>query len=50
MILGEPFEAFVNAAPISVMMRAVMENTLNLQRLDEIFDQTAKSQYTRLSR
>ena len=48
MILGEPFEAFVNAAPISVMMRAVMENTFNPQRLDEIFDQTAESQYTRL--
>ena len=48
MILGEPFEAFVNAAPISVMMRAVMENIFNPQRLDEIFDQTAESQYTRL--
>lgn len=29
MILGEPFEAFVNAVPISVMMRAVIENTFN---------------------
>ena len=42
-IIGEPFEAFVNAAPVSVMMRAVMENTFNPQRLD----QTAESQYTR---
>ena len=47
MILGE---SFVNTAPISVVMRAVMENTFNPQRLDEIFDQTAESQYTRLSR
>ena len=29
MILGEPFEAFVNAAPVSAMMRVVMENTFN---------------------
>ena len=45
MILGE---SFVNTAPISVVMRAVMENTFNPQRLDQIFDQTAESQYTRL--
>ena len=50
MILGELFESFVNAAPISVMMRAVIENIFNPQRLDEIFDQTAESQYARLSR
>ena len=48
MILGNPFEAFVNAAPISVMMRAIVENTFNPQRIDEIFEQTAESQYTRI--
>jgi hypothetical protein len=50
MVLGEPFESFVNAAPMFVVMRAVMENIFNSQRLDEILDQTAESQYTRLSR
>jgi hypothetical protein len=48
MILGDPFEAFVKAAPISVMMRALVENTFNPQRIDEIFEQTASSQYTRI--
>ena len=48
MILGELFESFVNATPVSVMMCAVMENTFNSQRLGEILDQKAESQYTRL--
>jgi hypothetical protein len=48
MILGEPFEAFVKAAPVSVMMRAIIENTFDSQRIDAIFSQTAESQYTRL--
>lgn len=47
MILSGPFEAFVLAAPISVMMRAIVENTFNPQRIDDIFEQTAESQYTR---
>ena len=48
MILGAPFEAFVQAAPISVMMQGLLENTFNPQRIDEIFEQEAESQYTRI--
>ena len=48
MILGGAFEAFVQAAPISVMMRAIIENTFNSQRIDDTFEQTAESQYTRI--
>ena len=48
MILGQAFEAFVQAAPISVMMQAILENTFNPQRIDEIFEQEAESQYTRI--
>ncbi len=48
MILGEAFEAFVQASPISVMMRAIVENTFNSKRIDETFEQTAESQYTRI--
>lgn len=48
MILGGAFESFVKAAPISVMMRAIVENTFNSQRIDETFEQTAECQYTRI--
>ena len=47
MILGGAFELFVKAAPISVMMRAIVENTFNSHRIDETFNQTAECQYTR---
>ena len=40
MILGGAFELFVKAAPISVMMRAIGENTFNSHRIDETFNQT----------
>ena len=48
MILGGAFELFVKAAPISVMMRAIGENTFNSHRIDETFNQTAECQYTRI--
>ena len=48
MILGEPFAAFIQAAPISVMMQAILENTFNPERIDEIFEHEAESQYTRI--
>ena len=47
MILGSSFEAFVKESPISVMMRGIVENTFDAQRIDELFEQTAESQYTR---
>ena len=47
MILGDSFEAFVKASPVSVMMRGIIENTFDSQRLNELFEKTAESQYTR---
>jgi len=41
------FDAFVEQSPITVMARGMMERVLNPERLDELFDQTAKVQYTR---
>jgi hypothetical protein len=47
MILGEVFQRFVSKSPISVMARGLMERAFNPQRLDEWFEATAESQYTR---
>ena len=48
MILGQAFEAFIQASPISVMMRGILENTFDSKRIDDVFEQTAESQYTRV--
>jgi IS4 transposase len=47
MLLGKPFAQFVEESPISVMMRGVVEYAFDAKRLDEIFDATAETQYTR---
>src|SRR4051794_30214422 len=47
MLLGEVFEQFAREAPVSVMVRATLENALNPQRLDQLFEDTAQRQYTR---
>lgn len=46
-MLGAIFDAFVEASPVSVMMRGLMEKVLRPQRLDELFEQQAREQYTR---
>ena len=46
-ILGAVFERFVKESPISVMMRAAMENALSAEALDGLFARTAERQYTR---
>jgi len=46
-ILSAMFERFVKESPISVMMRAAMENALSAEALDGLFAQTAERQYTR---
>lgn len=43
--LNEAFRRFAEKTPISVMVRATIENVLSAQRLDTIFDQNAKQQY-----
>ena len=41
------FERFVEASPISVMVRAILERIFDPIALDELFDRTAQKQYTR---
>ena len=47
MLLNGPFERFVEASPVSVMMRGVIENLFHPERLERLFDETAVTQYTR---
>ena len=44
---GKIFEPFIEKRPVCVMARAVMENILNPERIDELFERTAEVQYTR---
>jgi IS4 transposase len=46
-LLGRLFQPFVEQRPICVMARCVLENLLDPQRLDALFERTAKVQYTR---
>lgn len=41
------FEQFVEASPLSVMVRATMERVFSADKLDELFEATAEKQYTR---
>lgn len=45
MILSEIFARFSQKAPVSVMMRATLENVLSPERLDGIFEQHSREQY-----
>lgn len=45
--LGKVFQPFIEERPIAVMARGVLENLLNPERIDELFEQTAEVQYTR---
>ena len=47
MLLNGPFEKFVVASPVSVMMRGIIENLFHPERLDRLFEETAVTQYTR---
>jgi hypothetical protein len=47
MPLGDIFERFLQEAPISVMVRALMERALDPDELNRLFEQTATTQYTR---
>src|SRR5512135_2285298 len=47
MLLDEVFEQFAREAPVSVMVRATLENALNPQALDQLFEATAERQYIR---
>lgn len=43
--LNDAFDRFAKKTPISVMVRATIENVLSTQRLDAIFDENAEQQY-----
>src|SRR5512135_1119536 len=47
MILGDVFERFAQQSPITVMARAVLENALAPQAVDQLFETVAERQYTR---
>src|SRR5579859_2315632 len=46
MILSEIFDRFVQHSPVSVMVRATLQNVLSQERLDKLFDGTAVRQRT----
>lgn len=41
------FEPFVTAAPFCVLTRAALESLFQPERLNQLFDDTARKQYTR---
>jgi hypothetical protein len=47
MLLGQIFERFVQQIPVSVMVRGLLEKVLCSQTVDELFERSAKTQYTR---
>ncbi|MHC5735864.1 transposase [Nostoc sp.] len=47
MIIGQVFERFVEESPVSVMVRGLLETILCPQKLDELFEKSAKTQYTK---
>ena len=47
MLLSGPFEKFVEASPVSVMMRGIIENLFHPERLDRLFKENAVTPYTR---
>ncbi len=47
MWLGEIFERFIEKSPVTVMVTAMMEVVVARSKLDELFEQTAQTGYTR---
>src|SRR5215213_10240086 len=47
MLLDPLFERFAAGTPLTVMTRALLENTLQAQPLDDLFERLAVKQYTR---
>lgn len=41
------FEQLVEASPVTVMVRAIMERIFSAEKLDALFEQRAEKQYTR---
>ena len=47
MLLGKCFTQFIQDSPISVMMRGIVEYAFEEKRLNDLFENTAETQYTR---
>jgi hypothetical protein len=47
MMLSDVFERFAAACPLPVMARATLENALNPQIIDQVFEDVSDRQYTR---
>jgi hypothetical protein len=47
MLLGKRFEAFIEASPVSVMIRGTLERVLDPEKLEQVFESHAVRQYTR---
>ncbi len=45
--MNQIFERFVEASPLTVMVRVLLEKALSPEALDELFEKTAQVQYTR---
>lgn len=47
MLLEQVFERFIKESPVSVMVRGLLEKALCPEILDDLFERSAKTQYTR---
>ena len=47
MLLGKRFEAFIEASPVSVMIRGALERVLDPDKLEQVLKDHAVRQYTR---
>jgi hypothetical protein len=45
-MLSSIFERFIEASPVTVMLRATLERIFSAEKLDELFEATRKKQYT----
>lgn len=46
-MLPKVFQAFIDASPVGVMVRGILERTLEAETLDRLFEETAEVQYFR---
>ena len=47
MLLGKIFEPFIEKRPVCVMARGILERLLDPRRVDQVFADHARRQYTR---
>jgi IS4 transposase len=47
LMFGKVFRPFIEERPICVMARGVLEHLLNAERINDLFERTARLQYTR---